>query len=118
MSRSSGLLHGFAEAFDGAFIGIGDDLAQLIARFGFRVADDGEPVESETDLSVVGAGHLGDVVVLFAESVEVLAVGEVPVGVLAAVDAGDRGVSALEDLRVRATFYRVGAGRRVKSSTV
>lgn len=37
---------------------------------------------------------------LGAEAVEVLAVGEVPVGVFAAVDASGRGVSALEVLRV------------------
>ena len=54
-------------------------------------------------------GVLPQLVELLADSVEVLAVGEVPVGELAAVAAGGGGVAALEDLRVRAG----GPGQRL-----
>ena len=74
------------------------------------IARDDETVEPERDLaagpcwiagSAGGAGvvaHLDD---LLSDAVEILSVGEVPVGVVAAVAPGRRRVPALEDLRIR-----------------
>jgi hypothetical protein len=56
--------------------------------------------------------HLDD---LFGDPVEILAVGEVPVGVAAAVASGRRGVAALEDLRLGRPRVLSGLGLRVKS---
>jgi hypothetical protein len=64
------------------------------------VAGDDEAVESEADLATGTAGMVAHLDELFGDPAEILAVGEVPVGVVATVAPCGRGVAALEDFRV------------------
>ena len=108
--RRAGLLHRTTESFDGGTVRLSDDLPQLFARLGFGVADDRERVQTEPHGAAVFGGDPRDVVVLLGEAVEVLAVGEVPVGVRPAVEPRRRRISALEDLRMPAPLDRIRAG--------
>ena len=84
-------------------VGVRDDLPQGVAGLGLGVAGDEEAVEPELRCRTADLGGGGAYVLdLLDDSVEVLAVAEVPVGDAAGHGAGGGGVAALEDLRVRA----------------
>lgn len=113
---ASRLLDGRAEAVDGLRVGLGDDLAEGVAGLGLGVAGDEEAVEAEARRGASGALGGGlDVSDLLGDAVEVLAVGEVPVGDASGHLPGGGGVAALEDLRVRAVRRgdRLGLQREV-----
>ena len=73
---------------------------QDVPGFFFSVAGDDEAVEPEGDLATRLTGVVAHLDELLGEPVEIFAVGEVPVGVAAAVAPRGRGVAALEDLGV------------------
>src|SRR6185312_11068301 len=101
--RAAGLLHSRAESLDRGTVGLLDDLSEDFLRFFLCVAGDDEAVESEADLATGWtdtAGVVAHLDELFGDPAEILAVGEVPVGVVATVAPCGRGVAALEDFRV------------------
>ena len=100
--RVASLLYGSSEPFHSRTVGLGDDFAQRFLRLGLGIAGDDEAVQAEFHLAGGVTRVVAHVDELLGHPVEVLAVGEVPVGVAAAVAPRRRRVAALEDLGVRA----------------
>lgn len=111
----SSLGHRVAEALHRRSIRLGDDLPQRLTGLRFGVPGDDKAVEPESDGASVGLRGSVDVGELLDDAVEVLAVAEIPVRDPPGHTPGRRGVTALEDLRVRAVVgvERLGFKREV-----